>query len=108
MVEQTGVAGSNLDPGECRHWVRRGKAITQSTGEQPKPQRKGSRWYPKRLDDLIVERWARACSRSHNDCSGCQYEGDCQDLVDRLIACMYVHSECMHLKPIEREKVKSR
>lgn len=29
-------------------------------------------------------------------------------MVDRLIACMYVHSECIHAKPIEVEKVRSR
>jgi hypothetical protein len=47
-----------------------------------------SRWQPKRLDDVIIARWAEACSDRHNDCLDCPFLKQCQDLIDRLIACM--------------------
>jgi hypothetical protein len=48
------------------------------------------RWYPKKLDDMIIARWAEACSERHNDCCSCPFLEKCQDLMDRLIACMDV------------------
>ncbi len=55
-------------------------------------QRRWTRWYPKKWDDSIIGRWADACSRTHRDCMGCDLRVDCQDLADRLIACMSVPS----------------
>jgi hypothetical protein len=52
--------------------------------------RRWSRWYPKKRDDMIIERWAQACSRLNRDCLGCEYADECQDLADRLIGCMSV------------------
>ena len=51
---------------------------------------RSSRWYQKKLDDVIIQRWAEACSEKHNDCLNCPFLEDCQDLIDRLIACMDV------------------
>lgn len=47
-----------------------------------------ARWYPKKQDDRILERWARACSKIYNDCRDCDSREECQDLADRLIVCM--------------------
>ena len=49
-----------------------------------------SRWYAKKLDDVIIQRWAEACSDRHNDCLRCALLEQCQDLIDRLIGCMDV------------------
>ena len=49
-----------------------------------------SRWYAKRLGDVIIQRWAEACSDRHNDCLRCALLEQCQDLIARLIACMDV------------------
>jgi hypothetical protein len=49
-----------------------------------------SRWSPKKLDDVVIQRWAEACSDKHNDCLNCPFLEECQDLIDRLIACMGV------------------
>lgn len=49
-----------------------------------------SRWYPKKLDDVIIARWAEACSERHDNCCSCQFLQECEDLIDRLIACMDV------------------
>lgn len=54
--------------------------------------RRWARWYPKKQDDRILERWARACSRIYNDCRDCDFREECQDLADRLIVCMGVSS----------------
>ncbi|RLC92038.1 MAG: hypothetical protein DRI39_08985 [Chloroflexi bacterium] len=51
---------------------------------------RSSRWYPKKVDDVIIQRWAEACSQKHDGCRDCPYVEECQDLVDRLIACMDV------------------
>ena len=61
--------------------------------------RRSARWYPKRNDDMIIQRWAEACSEKHKDCLDCPYLRECQDLVDRLISCMDVQ------KPGHRETV---
>lgn len=53
-------------------------------------QRRWSRWYPKKRDDVIIERWALACSMLNRDCRDCEYVEECQDLADRLIGCMSV------------------
>jgi len=55
-------------------------------------QRRWTRWYPKKRDDSIIGRWAEACSRNHRDCADCELRADCEDLADRLIACMSVPS----------------
>ncbi|MCX5998758.1 MAG: hypothetical protein NTU41_03990 [Chloroflexi bacterium] len=49
-----------------------------------------TRWYPKQEDDVIIQRWTEACSERHNDCLGCEFVQGCEDVVDRLIACMDV------------------
>jgi len=49
-----------------------------------------SRWYSKKLDKVIIQRWAEACSDRHNDCLNCPFLEECQDLIDRLLACMDV------------------
>jgi len=54
--------------------------------------RRWARWYPKKQDDTILERWAKACSRINNDCRDCDSAEECQDLADRLIVCMSVSS----------------
>ena len=66
--------------------------MMQATRERPDTQRRWSRWYPKKHDDLVIERWAQACSKINNDCRGCEFQDDCQDLADRLIGCMNVQS----------------
>ena len=52
--------------------------------------RERATWHPKEYDDVIIERWTKACSEIHNDCYGCPFEEDCQDLVDRLIVRLYM------------------
>ena len=47
-----------------------------------------TKWYPKQEDDAIIQRWTEACSEKHNDCLGCEFVQGCEDVVDRLIACM--------------------
>jgi hypothetical protein len=51
---------------------------------------RSTRWYPKKVDDVIIQRWAEACSQKHDSCRDCPLHKDCEDLVDRLIACMDV------------------
>ena len=58
--------------------------------KKPRAQHRITRWYPKKRDDVIIERWAEACSERHNSCRKCPHTEECQDLVDRLIACMDV------------------
>lgn len=58
--------------------------------------RKGARWYPKKQDDSIIERWAEACSRQNNGCRDCPLYDDCQDLADRLIGCITVRAPEKH------------
>jgi len=62
----------------------------KSSEERSKPQHRVTRWYPKKDDDMIIERWADACSEKHESCRNCTFLEGCQDLVDRLIACMDV------------------
>jgi hypothetical protein len=66
--------------------------VVESTKQrqQIRKQVRWSRWYPKKLDDVIIYRWAEACSDRHNDCLKCPFLEECQDLIDRLIACMDV------------------
>ena len=58
--------------------------------------RRGARWYPKKSDDSIIERWATSCSRLNEDCRECQWYDDCQDLADRLIGCIAVKAPLGH------------
>ena len=62
----------------------------ESTKGRPETQKqvRRSRWYPKKLDDVIIQHWTEACSDRHNDCLNCPFVEECQDLIDRLIACM--------------------
>ena len=60
--------------------------------QETQAQRRGVKWYPKRHDDLLIERWALACSAIHNDCHACNFHNQCQDLADRLIGCIDVLS----------------
>lgn len=53
-------------------------------------QKRWSRWYPKKRDDVIIDRWAQACSMLNRECRDCEYVEECQDLADRLIGCMSV------------------
>ncbi len=62
----------------------------QSSRRKPEVPHRVARWYPKKKDDIIFQRWAEACSERHNDCLSCPFVQDCQDLVDRLINCMDV------------------
>ena len=57
---------------------------------KPQARRRSARWQVKKHDDTVIERWARACSREHGDCRGCEFMENCQDLADRLIGCMGV------------------
>ena len=63
---------------------------TKSNAEKSGAQHRVTRWYPKKDDDMIIERWADACSEKHESCRNCTFLEGCQDLVDRLIACMDV------------------
>ena len=60
--------------------------------EKSRAKRRWARWYPKKDDDKIMERWADACSRINNECHSCELAEHCQDLADRLIVCMIVPS----------------
>ena len=62
----------------------------RTIGGKPQPRRRSARWQVKKHDDTVIERWARACSREHGDCRGCEFMENCQDLADRLIGCMGV------------------
>lgn len=62
------------------------------TQRRTRERRRWTRWYPKKRDDNVIGRWAEACSRSHRDCADCELAAECQDLADRLIACMCVAS----------------
>jgi len=62
----------------------------KSSGVRPGSQHRVTRWYPKKEDDTIIGRWADACSQIHESCRYCTFLEECQDLVDRLIACMDV------------------
>lgn len=62
------------------------------TNQSVPKRRRGVRWYPKKSDDSIIERWAAACSRLNDDCRGCEMYDDCQDLADRLIGCISVRT----------------
>ena len=68
----------------------RGMTTAKSSEERLKPQHRVTRWYPKMDDNMIIERWADACSQKHESCCNCTFLEGCQDLVDRLIACMDV------------------
>src|SRR5512136_570735 len=59
-------------------------------GGRSTARRRSARWQVKKHDDTLIERWARACSREHGDCRGCEFTENCQDLADRLISCMAV------------------
>jgi hypothetical protein len=59
-------------------------------GQEIQKQVRWSRWYRNKLDDMIIQRWAEACSDRHNDCLNCPFMEECQNLIDRLIACMDV------------------
>ena len=65
-----------------------------TTMQSSRPRRRAdhrvTRWYPKQQDDVIIQRWTEACSEKHRDCLGCAFVDDCEDVVDRLIACMDV------------------
>lgn len=61
-----------------------------TTGGRSNGRRRSARWQVKKYDDTLIERWARACSREHGDCLGCEFAESCQDLADRLITCMAV------------------
>jgi hypothetical protein len=66
-------------------------AVESTKGRQDiQKQARWSRWYRNKLDDMIIQRWAEACSDRHNDCLNCSFLEECQDLIDRLIACMDV------------------
>jgi len=69
-----------------------GQLAMESTKGRQETQKqvRWSRWYRNKLDDMIIQRWAEACSDRHNDCLNCPLLHDCQDLMDRLIACMDV------------------
>lgn len=60
--------------------------------EKSRAKRRWARWYPKKDDDKIMERWADACSKINNECHSCGLADHCQDLADRLIVCMIVPS----------------
>lgn len=62
------------------------------TQRKTRERRRWTRWYPKKPDDSVIGRWAEACSRSHDNCAECELRAECQDLADRLIACMSVPS----------------
>ena len=62
----------------------------RTTGGKSQTPRRSARWHVKKHDDTLIERWARACSREHGDCRGCEFIENCQDLADRLIGCMGV------------------
>ena len=62
----------------------------RTIGGKPQARRRSARWQVKKHDDTVIERWARACSREHGDCRGCEFMENCQDLADRLIGCMGV------------------
>jgi hypothetical protein len=61
-----------------------------TAGGKSQGRRRSARWQVKKHDDTLIERWARACSREHGDCLGCEFTENCQDLADRLIGCMDV------------------
>ena len=66
-------------------------AVESIKGRQEiQKQARWSRWYRNKLDDMIIQRWAEACSDRHNNCLNCPLLEECQDLMDRLIACMDV------------------
>ena len=58
--------------------------------EEAEVKRRWARWYPKKDDDRILERWANACSKIHRECYNCDLRDHCQDLADRLIASMSI------------------
>ena len=62
----------------------------QSAKRKPEMRYRSARWHTKERDDVIIQRWAEACSEKYNDCLGCPYTKECQDLMDRLISCMDV------------------
>jgi hypothetical protein len=62
----------------------------RTMGGKSQVRRRSARWYVKKHDDAVIERWAQACSREHGDCRGCEFVENCQDLADRLIGCMGV------------------
>ena len=76
----------------------------QPTKGQPEMQRKVGKWYSKEHDDMIIQRWAEACSEMHNGCRDCQFQEDCQDLMDRLIAHMYIRAPRQQKKESNRNK----
>jgi len=69
-----------------------GQPIVESTkgGQEIQRQARWSKWYRNKTDDTIIQRWAEACSDRYNDCLNCPFLKECQDLMDRLIACMEV------------------
>ena len=69
-----------------------GQLIVESTKGRQEIQRQArwSKWYRNKLDDMIIQRWAEACSDRYNNCLNCSFLEECQDLMDRLIACMDV------------------
>jgi hypothetical protein len=66
------------------------------TQEPVRRRRRGARWYPKKSDDSVIERWAAACSRLNDECRECEMHDDCQDLADRLIGCLSVKAPERH------------
>jgi len=71
--------------------------------QETQARRRGATWYPKRHDDLVIERWALACSAIHSDCHACNFHNQCQDLADRLIGCIDVRSPIRY----QRKRVSS-
>ncbi|MDM7999888.1 MAG: hypothetical protein QUS33_07805 [Dehalococcoidia bacterium] len=82
----------------------------RTTGGKSQTTRRSVRWHVKKHDDILIERWALACSREHGNCRDCEFIENCQDLADRLIGCMgvpltgqYRQSGC---RPVERRVAK--
>ena len=73
-----------------RNGTRGGGDMTtaKSSEERAKPQHRVTRWYPKKDDDMIIERWADACSQKHESCRNCTFLEGCQDLVGKI--------DCLH------------
>jgi adenine-specific DNA glycosylase len=70
--------------------------VTREVSEGVPRRRRGARWYHKKSDDSIIERWAAACSRLNEECRDCPLHDDCQDLADRLIGCISVRAPEKH------------
>lgn len=70
----------------------------RTMGERSNGRQRWARWYPKKDDDKLIERWAFACSKTNDDCRNCRFMNDCQDLADRLIGCMHVPSIVTHTR----------